>query len=159
MNQEITFKIIMERLRISRKLQAIKYVLAAVILFSIYILWMYYNDAETVLACSAISAISAALFYLIHNAKTVEFDDNYMYITGREIDKAIPLDKIFKIKLTTININDQNMWKIGYLDGEIEKAIRILPRLMEFAIFKQVVSAKNQGVAIKNFSHTFDFDQ
>ena len=58
------------------------------------------------------------------------------------------------------SINEEKMWKFKYLDekGDI-KSVRFLPKYKQLDLFKKAVSMKNPGVEIKNWSHSFDFDQ
>ena len=106
--------------------------------------------------------ICGILYYLLDRAKTVEFDNAFMYVTGKTGNEKIALKEVFKIKLTMTEINNRSMWKIGYYDQMgTEKSVRILPRWLDsnFDEFKKLVQAANNKVKIQNWSHSFDFDQ
>jgi ribosomal protein L31E len=69
---------------------------------------------------------------------------------------------VYKIKLTMIEINKNNMWKIGYYDNNrIKKSVRILPRFLNkhFDEFTIQVKIANKNVNIQNWSHSLDLDQ
>jgi ribosomal protein L31E len=106
--------------------------------------------------------ISAVLYYLFDVSKTVEFDNDFMYIKGKSGEEKIPLKNVYKIKLTMIEINKNNMWKIGYYDNNrIKKSVRILPRFLNkhFDEFTIQVKIANKNVNIQNWSHSLDLDQ
>lgn len=102
------------------------------------------------------------LYSLFDKAKTVEFDAKFMYVFGKSDEQKIPLKNIYKIKMTLTEVNDRNIWKIGYYDTKgIKKSVRILPRWFGgyFNNFKERVKSENKLVKIKNWSHSLDFDQ
>jgi len=104
--------------------------------------------------------ILLVLAYFIGKARTVEFDEQFMYVTGIDINEAILLSNIVTIKLTMTSFGNQSLWKIWYLDeNKIKKSVRVLPFYKSFNEFKTLVKSKNQKVEIRNFSHTFDLDQ
>jgi hypothetical protein len=139
-----------------------KYLILVVQAYLLYFIFFKDINNETKAAYVVGILISAVLFYLFHQAKKVEFDDDYMYISNREKTEVVPLGKVYKIKLTMTSINNSPLWKIGYYDefGNT-KAVRILPKLWssDFERFKETVSTKNGNVKIKNWSHSFDLDQ
>ena len=93
------------------------------------------------------------------NAKQVEYDDENMFILSRNEEEVVPLENIIKIKLTMHSINYSNFWKISYTTfGGTVKSVRFLPN-SNFKIFKETVKLKNDSVKIRNWSHSFDFDQ
>ena len=106
--------------------------------------------------------ICGLLYYFFDLAKAVEYDSDFMYVKGKSGEEKIPLKDIYKIKLTMIQINKRNLWKISYYDERrVEKSVRILPRFMHvrFDEFKDRVRIANKNVKIKNWSHSFDLDQ
>lgn len=107
--------------------------------------------------------LTAVSIWLLAKQRKVMFDDYYLYITTGKHTKQIPLENIHKIKLTMTNIGTARFaWKIGYTDNNSEeKTIRILPGAGNnyFEEFKHKVREKNPSVMIKNWSHSFDFDQ
>jgi hypothetical protein len=101
-------------------------------------------------------------FYRINRTKTVEFNAEYMYLTGKEGEECIPLKDVYKIKFTMTSLSNENFWKIGYTDTQgRQRAVRILPkyRKEKFSSFQQLVKKANPGVRIRNWSHSFDFDR
>jgi len=102
------------------------------------------------------------LYFLFDQARTVEFDNKFMYVTGKTGEEKVALKDVYKIKLTMTEINNRSMWKIGYYDQKkTAKTVRILPRLFHkhFNEFKNLAQAANKKVKIPNWSHSFDFDQ
>ena len=152
--------IFMERLRISRSLEAGKYVMLVIGLVLITVLFFLNEDTNTLITCAIFLVISGVLYYLFSNAKTVEFDEVNMFISNKKGNEVIPLTNIFRIKLTMTQINNDNFWKIKYTGEQGEKlAVRILPKRDTFEVFKRVVREKSPSVEIKNWSHSFDLDQ
>ena len=106
--------------------------------------------------------ICGVFYYLLDKSKTVEFDSEFMYISGKNGEEKVALKNIHKIKLTMTKVNSRNMWKIGYYDqNRSEKSVRILPRWLHkhFDEFKSLVKKENDNVKVQNWSHSFDFDQ
>lgn len=152
----------MNRIRISGNLTVYKYVIIIVEAYFIYCILFMSIPNKTMAAYAVGLIIFGMFFYLLHHSKKVEFDDDYMYITGRKKTEVIPLKNVYKIKLTMASINNAPLWKIGYSDETgNQKAVRILPKFFsdDFETFKSVVSIKNENVKIKNWSHSLDFDQ
>jgi hypothetical protein len=109
-----------------------------------------------------ILTISVLVYLLLDHARKVEFDKDFMYLTGKTLTEKIPLENVVKIKLTKTKLNNQNMWKIAYLDQKgKEKSVRVLPRWFDqhFDEFKKQVQNANPSAKIQNWSHPFDFDQ
>lgn len=150
----------MERLRISRSLEAGKYLVTVIAVISIVVLFYTYNDANTSIPCMIFLAMSGILYYLFSIAKTVEFDEQHLFISDKKRSEVIPLNNVFKIKLTMTQINNDNFWKIKYIgnDGK-ENVVRILPQRENFEVFKKTVEQKNSQVEIRKWSHSFDVDQ
>jgi hypothetical protein len=152
----------MNRIRISANLTLGKYIVVALTVYLLYFIFFVGVDNQTKLAYCVGIIIFGIAFYLFHHSKKVEFDDDCMYITDRKKTQIIPLQNVYKIKLTMTSINNANLWKIGYYDETGQsKAIRILPKFFSegFETFKRTVKVKNDNVKIKNWSHSFDFDQ
>lgn len=139
------------------------------IILGIFLLFLLGNslskqviDYESVIVQLVFLSISIILYFLFDKAKTVEFDTNYMYVSGKGEEERILLSDVFKIKLTMTKINNRSMWKISYYDvNKAQKSVRVLPRWFyeNFNEFKAAVKSANEDVTIKNFSHSFDFDQ
>ena len=149
----------MERHLISRNIRDGRYLMIVIAAFCSYVLAIS-RDTETTIAAGVFMVACCVLFYLLHRAREVAHDENYLYISGRGVEQIVPLENVFKIKLTMTRINDSYFWKIGYNDSNGKaSAVRVLPQQKSFEHFKNLVSIKNPQVAIKNYSHSFDFDQ
>lgn len=154
------------RHRISSNLRVGRYVMLAVaillllILVSAFIGQVFKQDQAIGAMVGLI--VAGILYYLFDHSKTVEYNQAFMFISGKTGTKEIPLKQIFKIKRTMTQINDRSMWKIKYLDdaGQ-EQSVRILPKVFGegFREFKATVKSVNRKVEIQNWSHSFDFDQ
>jgi len=119
-------------------------------------------NQESMIVMVLVVILCGTLYYLFDQAKTVEFDHEFMYVTGKTGEETVPLKDVYKIKLTMTKINNRSMWKIGYYDQwGAEKSVRILPRWLhkEFDEFKRLVQGANKDVKIQNWSHSFDLDQ
>lgn len=150
----------MERIRISRSLEPGKYLIIAIAVILLVVLFYSYKETNALICCITFLALLGLLYYLFSIAKTVEFDEQDLFISNKNESEVIPLNKVFGIKFTMTRINNNNFWKIKYVgnDGN-KKAVRILPKRDKFDAFKKLVKEKNPGVEIKNWSHSFDFDQ
>jgi len=106
-------------------------------------------------------ATIAGIYYII-KPRIIRFDDNYLYVCrGKEI-KKVPLERIYKIKLTMSKIGLQRVWKIGYTDSHNQsETVRVILRLWNnnFQLFQEKVKEKNPSIRIQDWSHSFDFDQ
>tara|TARA_R110001592_G_scaffold95324_7_gene274729 strand:- start:3356 stop:3820 length:465 start_codon:yes stop_codon:yes gene_type:complete len=154
----------MERKRISRDLSFHKYVLLFLIVATIMILVAFYMlGAYNLISGSFIILLFFIAFFLFFSInKVVEYDNQNMYILRETQTEIIPLKNILKIKMTMTTLNHSIFWKITYLDDlGITKNIRILPRIwyQNFKSFREEVNKANKDVIIKNYSHSFDFDQ
>lgn len=93
------------------------------------------------------------LYFIFDKAKSIEFDDENLFITSKNSDEKIPFNNILKIKKTLAEINDRDIWKIQYLDkNNIEKSIRIWPRWNSkyFEEFKKITLNINKEIEIKS---------
>ncbi|MES2732694.1 MAG: hypothetical protein V4714_13135 [Bacteroidota bacterium] len=152
----------MNRVRISKNLEIGKYLMLAIGIAMVVAILTTVNDSEGSVAFFIFLFVSVILFFLFHYSKTVEFDEDFMYVSGRQINTKVPLVRVYKIKRTMTQINKQYMWKISYYDEQdAEQSVRILPKVGNgrFDHFTDLVKEKNQAAQIKNWSHSFDFDQ
>lgn len=152
--------------RISSHLRAGRYVmiLIAMPIFCALVYSLFKDEIETNFVGGSLVALLVAgiLYYLFDQAKTVEFDYEFMYVTYKSKTEKVPLGKVFTIKMTMTQINNRNMWKIKYVDNFGKKrSVRILPKIYQddFQKFKVKVKSANSNVEIQNWSHSFDFDQ
>jgi len=115
-------------------------------------------NVEIILVALLITGICSLIYYLIDRAVKVEYDQHFMYVIRKKGEEKIPLEKVQRINITTIRINNRSMWQIAYYDANnLSKSIRILPRYFEyFDEFQEVVKKANEEVSVKNFSHPFD---
>ena len=94
------------------------------------------------IACSIGILIPAIIYFLLSRAKTLEFDNNFMYVIGRKEEEKIELKDVVEIKKSTIVINGENKWEISYYNKMREiKSIKILPNFSNtnFDEFKTLV--------------------
>jgi hypothetical protein len=149
----------MERTKISRDLDVGKYLMLGIGLVLI-VYMVIADDRETLLLPFGIFlSVCAILFFLFHHAKTVEFDQQYLHIRGRQTYVTVPLHRIVMIGLTTTKINKESMWKIVYTDErDEEQSVRILPERKNFRRFTRYMEEHHPGVRVKNWEHAFDSD-
>ncbi|NIK93609.1 hypothetical protein GZ212_15720 [Mangrovimonas sp. CR14] len=92
------------------------------------------------------------LYFVFDRAKSIEFDNQHLFILSKNLDEKIPFKNIKKIKKTLAEINDRDIWKIYYRDkNNIEKSIRVWPRWNSkyFEEFKSVALENNNEIVIK----------
>jgi hypothetical protein len=141
----------MNRLRITRSQPFVKYLMAFIALFCIYIITRYPTDSQTVLIAGAIAIVCLIIAYRSYYASIIEFDDENMYVRNKRTDDVIPLKNVSGVKLTAMEINRSHFWKICYYDSaNDEKAIRILPIYKNLSLFMDKVKEKNPDVEIKD---------
>ena len=153
--------------RISSHIRWIKYLFLAIgigLLLELTTNTLLSDDAndESTIVMILFLIICGVLYHLFNLAKTIEFDHEFMYISGKNGEEKVALQNIHKIKLTMTKINNRSMWKIGYYDQQkTKKTVRFSPRLYynHFDEFKNLVKKENNQVTIQNWSHSFDFDQ
>ena len=152
--------------RISAHIRWMRFIFAPLGAYFIYLFFKHliesHIDSEAFISSFIFSLISIGLYYFFNTAKTVEFDENHMYVRDKEKkEEKIPLNRIYKIKLTMIEINNKSLWKIYYYnENQVETSVKILPRWMNlnFNKFKDAVKTANKDAEIRNWSHSFDFD-
>ncbi|TXB66645.1 hypothetical protein FRY74_00235 [Vicingus serpentipes] len=154
----------MKRKRISRDLSFHKYTILFCIISTLMTLLAFYLlGAYNLITGTAIVLLFFIVFFLFFSInKVVEYDNNNMYILKEDKTEVIPLKNILKIKMTMTTLNHSIFWKITYLnESNTTKNIRILPRIwyQNFFSFREEVKKANKNVIIKNYSHSFDFDQ
>jgi hypothetical protein len=138
-------------------MEAGKYLILGICLILIFFL-VTADDRETLLLPFGILlSVGVILFFLLHQSKTVEFDQDYLHITGRQSYVAVPLHRIVLIGLTNMEINKERMWKIVYQDErDEEQSVRILPERKNFRRFTRYLQEHHPGVKVKNWAHSFD---
>lgn len=112
-------------------------------------------EIESLIGLSVSSIICIVMYFAFDNAKIVEFDSNHMYITSKKGEDKIPLRNIYCIKLTSLKINNRNMWKIKYTyRNHTEDSVRILPRLFNnhFEEFKKIAAQENKDIQIQDWT-------
>ena len=154
------------RRRISRNIRIYKYLFLTIGILLIFPTANYFRknniDLKSIIPLLIFLIICFGLYYLFDKAKTIEFDNDFIYVIGKSEKEKIPLKNVYKVKLTMIELNNLNIWKIGYLNNDgIKKTVRILPRFFNkhFKEFKDLVKNANKDVIIQNWSHSFDIDQ
>ena len=141
----------MNRTQISRRMAPFKYLMIGGIVFCFYILIKSPGspgDKTPLIIALVFITIFSILGYLAYYASTVEFDDEYMYVTNKKFDKTIPLNKITAIELTSATINQSHFWKISYSDDTADESVRIIPIYEKFNLFTDRVKEKNADVVV-----------
>ncbi|WP_179319332.1 hypothetical protein [Winogradskyella helgolandensis] len=93
------------------------------------------------------------LYFVFDKGKSIEFDNEYLFISSKNSDEKISFKNILKIKKTLAEINDRDIWKIYYRDrNNIKKSIRIWPRWNSkyFEEFKNIALKNNNDIEIKS---------
>lgn len=154
------------RQRISTNIRWVRFLhLGAGLIMLYYIVSSMENnsiDQEKMILGIVSILIFTILFYLFYRAKTVEFDKNFMYVTGKTGQEKIPLKNVIQIKVTMMKINRKHVWAIRYYNNiKAEKSVRILPGKLhqQFDEFKYCVTLANKDAKIENRPSSFDFDQ
>jgi hypothetical protein len=101
------------------------------------------------------------VFFLLSRAKTIEYDAEFLHITSKNEEEKIPLKDINKVIMTMFSLNNQSIWKIGYIDKDgIRKIVRMLPSWTSeiFEEFKNSVKKANSDAQIQDKSVSFDND-
>lgn len=104
----------------------------------------------------------ALFYYFFDRTKTVEYDNQFMYVIWKNEEEKVALRNIIQIKLTMTSINDRSLWKISYHDQSgAKKSVRFLPKWFHqhFEQFKSLVQKENKKVVIQNWASSLDFDQ
>jgi hypothetical protein len=150
------------RQRISTNLRWNRFIFVALGLYLPYVILTAVEpkniNVEIILVALLIAGICSLVYYLIDRAVKVEYDQHFMYVIRKKGEEKIPLEKVQRINITTIRINNRSMWQIAYNDANnLSKSVSILPRYFEyFDEFQEVVKKANEAVSVKNFSPTFD---
>ena len=145
------------RKRISTKTRNWKYVpiVIGILLIGmiIKILTENKNDTLAVGILTLFVLLLTGLYFVFDKAKSIEFDNEYLFISSKKSNEKISFKNIRKIKKTLAEINDRDIWKIYYRDkSNIEKSIKIWPRWNSnyFEQFKEMALKKNNEIEIKN---------
>lgn len=101
---------------------------------------------------------ASIFFYISYSSKSIEFDEEFMYIKGKKMDEKIDLKNINKIRLTLDRINNSSYWKIQYVSENEEKSVKFIPKWNDFEEFKKLVKQKNPNVIIQSWAHSLEFD-
>lgn len=101
----------------------------------------------------------AGLYILLDNTKTVAFDSENLYITGKSNEEKIPLIDVVKVNLTTAKINEKNLWKITYQNTyKNNNSVTFLPINKSFTHFINEVKRVKPDVGIMVGSHPLEFN-
>lgn len=147
----------MRRKRISTNTRNWKYVPIIIgiliILIIIKILTENNNDVLGVGILTLFIFLLTGLYFVFDRAKSIEFDNEYLFISSKNSEEKISFKNILKIKKTFAEINDRDIWKIYYRDrNNIEKSIIIWPRWDSkyFEEFKNVALKNNNEIEVKS---------
>lgn len=114
------------------------------------------------LTCLIISLIGYFLFKYFDKAKTIEYDNNHLYVSDKFGMETVPLEHIVSLKMTTTKLNGNWGWKITYLDiDKVEQHASFFPRILNINMegFHQQIKNKNPQAKIQRFSFgPFDID-
>jgi hypothetical protein len=73
-----------------------------------------------------------------------------MYLISKQTAEEIPLKQVTAIKLTSNRVNNSHYWDIYYNDGlNNNRIVQVLPKVKNFALFKEKVKEKNPEAEIK----------
>ncbi|MDC6362393.1 MULTISPECIES: hypothetical protein [Flavobacteriaceae] len=93
------------------------------------------------------------LYFVFDRAKSIEFDNEHLFISSKNSEERISFKNIRKIKKTIAEINDRDIWKIYYRDkNNIETSIRVWPRWNSkyFEEFKITALDRNNEIEIQS---------
>ncbi|MFC4218888.1 hypothetical protein [Flagellimonas marina] len=145
------------RKRISTNIRNWKYVPIIIGILMIGIIFKILTENnDDLLAIGILSSfifLLIGLYFVFDRAKSIEFDDQFLFISSKNSDEKIPLKKIIGIKKTLAEINDRDIWKIYYRDkNNLEKSIRVWPRWNSkyFEEFKNIALSINDKIEVKN---------
>jgi|GEM_PF-5827467 len=107
-------------------------------------------------------SIYVILFFVFDNVKKVEYDDDYMYITGKGGEEKIPFNNLRKMNPSSLKFNRGPMiWIIRYFDKTSKKkSVRVTLSHFdeEFGNFILSVKKENKSFVVKRIMHPIDFD-
>ena len=128
--------------------------------FTYFLVKVFHGEKnwEPLIVLSGLILLFSGLIYLIHQLRTVDFDQENIYITFMKETDKIPLENITKVKMIVISVNEASFYKISYktLHGGND-SVRIIPT-SNFEEFKLALKGKNNAIKVRNWSHSFDFD-
>ena len=146
----------MTRLRISRTRPFFKYFLYIVVLFcaALIITNIFFgksnNSSGTIITASVIGVLAFLAAYNERYASSIEFDDGNMYLISKKDIEEIPLKQVTGIKLTSNRVNNSHYWDVYYHDSSNSNhVIQILPKIKNFALFREKVKEINPEAEIK----------
>ncbi|HEX8516356.1 MAG TPA: hypothetical protein VF868_09170 [Bacteroidia bacterium] len=116
-------------------------------------------DNSSSFIISGISVIFMVIGYFLYkyldNEKTIEYDDNNMYVSGKFGTKEIQLAKITSLIMTPTRLNDNFKWKIIYIDKDNTEGFVIFfsrPLNVNLADFSKAIMTKNSDAKVQGFS-------
>lgn len=140
--------------------------------FGFMIIWQGYDLTNLILTISSVEgsilehiifiSIFIVFYIVFDNVKKVEYDDVYMYVTGKNGEEKIPFSSLQKMNPSSIKFRSgPRIWKIRYHDNKLaKKAVRITLRSYdeEFGRFVEIVKKQNKKFVVKRIMHPIDFD-
>jgi hypothetical protein len=76
----------------------------------------------------AIPAFIAIDYLIYHLPDTIDYDDNNIFIKRKKGELVVPLKDICLVKVTWLSIGHRNIWKIKYVNCNIEGIVLFYPR-------------------------------
>lgn len=111
------------------------------------------NDILAIGILTLFVFLLTGLYFVFDRAKSIEFDNEHLFILSKNSEERISFKNIRKIKKTIAEINDRDIWKIYYRDkNNIETSIRVWPRWNSkyFEEFKITALDKNNEIEIQS---------
>ncbi|MEO8151283.1 MAG: hypothetical protein ABI723_26870 [Bacteroidia bacterium] len=120
----------MEKTRLTTSLAFEMFALLCIPFVMLTAISNYQINLQVILLVILIFAFEGFLFYYLFKLKTIEFDDNYVYIVSDSSEESVPLENIRAIKLTMAGINKKDFWKMNYIDtNNDEKSLSFVPKI------------------------------
>lgn len=107
-----------------------------------------------------IFGLFALLLYFLLTLKTIDFDDNYVYLISNSKEEIIPIENITYIKLTMSGINSKDFWEMRYINENNEEiSLSFVPKSVKATIFtlEELIKLKNPEADIENHASSLDF--
>ena len=143
------------RKRISKNIRNMKYVsIVLVIMLLVFLIKVYSEDSNDYVSIGILLGLIPLfilLYFVFDNAKSIEFDDEHLFIVSKSTNKKILLKDIYKLKKTMTEINDRDLWRIYYNTYGVKKSIVFWPRWnsRNFKNFKKITQKVNKNIIIK----------
>ncbi len=116
---------------------------------------LFYSDPEKEMTSDNWTALigSIFLFCVGYYAKSLAFDDNFLYITGHKIDDKVPFEKIVKVVFIMSVFSYPYFYKVIYHDENgNQKIITVIPKWGNgFDKFNRRLKEKSKNLVEKHW--------